>query len=59
MRVDLSQVKIGMRVWSRILNEYFTVENIHKSPNKIILISGVYSMEGSPISRVKVEQKWA
>lgn len=57
MRIDLSQVKIGMRVWSRVLNEYFTVENIHKSPNKIILTSGIYSMEGSPISRVKVGQK--
>lgn len=56
MRIKASEVKVGMRVWSKMLGEYFTVAGIHNNGKEITLSDGIFSMIGSVDAVVRIKQ---
>lgn len=56
MRIKASDVKVGMRVWSKLLGEYFTVAEIRNNGEEIALSDGIFSMIGSADAVVRIKQ---
>lgn len=49
MRISLSEVKVGMLVWSRTLEEYITVQKIVTNDRgSLELHDGIFCLTGSP-----------
>ena len=56
MRIKASKVKVGMKVWSKTLKEYFTVTEIRNNGEEITLSDGIFSMIGSADAVVRIRQ---
>lgn len=56
MRIKASEVKVGMRVWSKRLGEYFIVAEIRNNGEEITLSDGISSMIGSADAVVRIKQ---
>ena len=53
MKIEISKVKPGMRVWSDLLNEYFTVQSVVYKDGHTILYDGIFAMRGLDSSEVE------
>lgn len=56
MRIKASEVKVEMRVWSKMLGEYFIVAEIRNNGEAITLSDGIFSMIGSADAVVRIKQ---
>ena len=56
MIIKASEVKVGMKVWSKTLGEYFIVTEIRNSGEELTLSDGLFSMVGSADAVVRVKQ---
>ena len=54
MYKKMIDVKIGDRVWSELLGEYFTVESIAVNGDIVTLHEGIFSLNGKAWSIVAV-----
>lgn len=57
--MKMINVKPGMRVWSDMLGEYFTVQSVRFNGTVVTLEDGCYAMSGFPGTNVKVEHEKA
>lgn len=50
----LANVKAGDRVWSDLLDEYFTVQSVRHTGDRVTLYDGIFSMRGHYTTKVLV-----
>lgn len=55
MIIKMIEVKVGMRVWSELLGEFFTVEEIAYDGGRVTLHEGIFALRGFPSTLLEVE----
>jgi hypothetical protein len=53
VKIEISKVKPGMRVWSDLLDEYFTVQSVLHKDGRTTLYDGIFAMRGLDSSEVE------
>lgn len=50
----MAEVKVGDRVWSDLIDEYFTVQSLIRTCDRTTLYDGIFSLRGLNTSKVEV-----